>query len=128
MNSVYDEQTTRVKQQYYRSKLYILFDYILRSKGFWDGKDERPYSIDFKSIGLSDILQKDQLINSRLGNGTMSHIQAIQEYEGINEYNARKKLEAVEADMSAGLDNQTTIEGDRINNSLNVNNPFEDLI
>ena len=96
MNAVLDEQTTRVKQQYYKTKFYRLFDFIIISEGFWDGNGERPYDIDFKSIGLSDILQKDTLVNSRLANGTMSRVQAIQEYEGTNEFNAKKELELID--------------------------------
>lgn len=109
MNGILDEQTTRIKQQYYKTKLFRLFDYILIANKLWDPNTDpnRPYDFDFKSIGLADILQKDTLISSRLLNGTMSKIQAIQQYDNLNEFNARKEMEIIqEEQVEYEYDNQ----------------------
>lgn len=112
VNSILDEQTTRVKQQYYKTKIFRLIDYMLIAEGLWDrDKDpKRPYSMDFKSIGLSDILQKDQLINSRLQNGTISRVQAIQEYDGITTANAEKMMVEIDEEIDNRLEETRDLE------------------
>lgn len=129
MNAVLDEQTTRIKQQYYKTKIYRLIDYILISEGLWSGKDERPYDIGFKSIGLSDILQKDQLITSRLQNGTMSRAKAIQEYDNINEFNAQRELDLVDKEIAQNDLKNSGLEGDLDNDTSDiVKEPGKELL
>lgn len=98
VNNVLTEQTTRVKQEYYKTKLLKLFDYVLIHNGLWDGKGIRPYDFDFQSIGMTDIFQKDQIINSRLQNGTMSQVGALQEYDNLDYLTAKKELEQINKD------------------------------
>ncbi|WP_339049000.1 hypothetical protein [Spiroplasma endosymbiont of Colias croceus] len=59
---------------------------------YWDGKGERPYSFKFIPIAMTDQIVQDQIINSRLNNGTMSVSEAIGEYDNIDQLMAEAKL------------------------------------
>ncbi len=56
-----------------------------------------PYGFYFVSSSLVDQMRQNELITARLDNGTMEQIRAITEYDNINELEATKYFEKVEA-------------------------------
>lgn len=94
-NNKYDMETTETKIAYYIPYIMRMIDIWVTYNGFWNGKGERPYSFKFIPIAMTDQIVQDQLINSRLNNGTMSVTEAIGEYDNIDPLMANNKLEEI---------------------------------
>lgn len=94
-NNKNDMETTEFKITHYKQYLYRMFDLWVIYKGHWDGKGERPYSFDFIPIAMTDQMQENELINSRLANGTLSQVEAISIYDKVNKLVAESKFNAI---------------------------------
>lgn len=128
MNNKFDMQTTEVKITHYSTYLYRMFDMLVTSsknengKVYWNGKGERPYSFEFIPIAMVDQLVQDELINSRLNNGTLSVIEAISLYENIDTLMAKQKLENIINEnkfLNKNLGDNTNDNEQRSKNSIN---------
>ncbi|WP_339047049.1 hypothetical protein [Spiroplasma endosymbiont of Colias croceus] len=128
MNNKFDMQTTEVKITHYTTYLYRMFDMLVTSskdengKVYWNGKGERPYSFEFIPIAMVDQLVQDELINSRLNNGTLSVIEAISLYENIDTLMAKQKLEHIIEEskfLNKHLGDNTNDNKQRNENSIN---------
>lgn len=95
MNNRLDSETTAVKQAYRKAKFYKIFDYVFIFYGLWDGKGPRPYSFDFKPAMFVDKLKQNDIINSRLENGTITRVSAIAQLDGISENQAQIILDNI---------------------------------
>ncbi|WP_375318238.1 hypothetical protein [Spiroplasma endosymbiont of Virgichneumon dumeticola] len=89
-NNKFDMETTEIKIAFYSAYFYRIFDLLLISENLWNGIGERPYSFKFIPIAMTD-----QIINSRLNNGTMTVTEAIGEYDNIDQLMAENKLETI---------------------------------
>ncbi|WP_375318326.1 hypothetical protein [Spiroplasma endosymbiont of Virgichneumon dumeticola] len=94
-NNKFDMETTEIKIAFYSAYFYRIFDLLLISKNLWNGIGERPYSFKFIPIAMTDQIVQDQIINSRLNNGTMTVTEAIGEYDNIDQLMAENKLENI---------------------------------
>ncbi|WP_375317888.1 hypothetical protein [Spiroplasma endosymbiont of Virgichneumon dumeticola] len=94
-NNKFDMETTEIKIAFYSAYFYRIFDLLLISENLWNGIGERPYSFKFIPIAMTDQIIQDQIINSRLNNGTMTVSEAIGEYDNIDQLMAENKLENI---------------------------------
>lgn len=94
-NNEFDMETTEIKIAFYSTYFYRIFDLLLISENLWNVNGERPYSFKFIPIAMTDQIVQDQIINSRLNNGTMTIIEAIGEYDNIDQLMAENKLENI---------------------------------
>ncbi|WP_342276433.1 hypothetical protein [Spiroplasma endosymbiont of Nebria brevicollis] len=94
-NNKFDMETTEIKIAFYSAYFYRIFDLLLISENLWNGIGERPYSFKFIPIAMTDQIVQDQIINSRLNNGTMTVSEAIGEYDNIDQLMAENKLENI---------------------------------
>ncbi len=94
-NNKFDMETTEIKIAFYSAYFYRIFDLLLISENLWNGIGERPYSFKFIPIAMTDQIIQDQIINSRLNNGTMTVNEAIGEYDNIDQLMAENKLETI---------------------------------
>ncbi len=100
-NNKYDMETTETKIAHYTPYIYRMLDILVtyskkeNGKNYWNGIGERPYSFKFIPIAMTDQIVQDQIINSRLNNGTMSQEEAIGEYDNIDPLMAENKLENI---------------------------------
>lgn len=95
MNNKFDMETTETKIAHYSVYFYRIFDLLLYLDGKWDGKEDRPYSFKMIPIAMTDQVLQNEIINSRITNGTMSVVEAISEYENINIQQAQDKLDKI---------------------------------
>ncbi|WP_458257818.1 hypothetical protein [Spiroplasma endosymbiont of Dactylopius coccus] len=105
-----------------------MFDMLVTSsknengKVYWNGIGERPYNFEFIPIAMVDQLVQDELINSRLNNGTMSIVEAISLYENIDTLMAKQKLEHIINEnkfLNKHLGDNTNDNEQRSKNSIN---------
>ncbi|WP_375316807.1 hypothetical protein [Spiroplasma endosymbiont of Virgichneumon dumeticola] len=89
-NNKFDMEKTEIKIAFYSAYFYRIFDLLLISENLWNGIGERPYSFKFIPIAMTD-----QIINSRLNNGTMTVSEDIGEYDNIDQLMAENKLENI---------------------------------
>ncbi|WP_375317461.1 hypothetical protein [Spiroplasma endosymbiont of Virgichneumon dumeticola] len=94
-NNKFDMETTEIKIAFYSAYFYRIFDLLLISENLWNGIGERPYSFKFIPIAINDQIIQDQIINSRLNNGTMTVTESIGEYDNIDQLMAENKLENI---------------------------------
>lgn len=108
MNNKSDIETTNVKQAFRRQQYFRLFDLIVIDEfpDLWDEKNsqwkdnERPYDFEFIANGIVDELMQNEIINSRLENGTLSRSMAIQQYEYVDKFIADDLLKDIDKDFN----------------------------
>ncbi|WP_426605487.1 hypothetical protein [Spiroplasma endosymbiont of Glossina fuscipes fuscipes] len=114
MNGKNDIQTTKNKRTLRLPKLYRLFDYIFRDYKKWDNLNDdnpnndnvRPYTIEFIDIDIVDDITQADVIDKRLNNGTITHIEAIHKQDKVTTKKARMMYEKIKTEQKEQLEQE----------------------
>ncbi|WP_424526500.1 hypothetical protein [Spiroplasma endosymbiont of Glossina fuscipes fuscipes] len=114
MNGKNDIQTTKNKRTLRLPKLYRLFDYIFRDYKKWDNLNDdnpnndnvRPYTIEFIDIDIVDDITQADVIEKRLNNGTITHIEAIHKQDKVTTKKARMMYEEIKTEQKEQLEQE----------------------
>ncbi|WP_424526248.1 hypothetical protein [Spiroplasma endosymbiont of Glossina fuscipes fuscipes] len=95
-------------------KLYRLFDYIFRDYKKWDNLNDdnpnndnvRPYTIEFIDIDIVDDITQADVIDKRLNNGTITHIEAIHKQDKVTTKKARMMYEEIKTEQKEQLEQE----------------------
>ncbi|UZQ30850.1 MAG: hypothetical protein OHM56_04920 [Spiroplasma phoeniceum] len=114
MNGKNDLQTTKNKRALRLPKLYRLFDYIFRHYKKWDNLNDdnpnndnvRPYTIEFIDIDIVDDITQADVIDKRISNWTITHVEAINKQYKVTNKKARMMFEEIKTEQKAQLEQE----------------------
>ncbi|WP_338991005.1 hypothetical protein [Spiroplasma endosymbiont of Seladonia tumulorum] len=114
MNNKLDIETTLQKRSLRIPKLYRLFDYIFRHYKKWDNLNDnnpnnnniRPYTLEFIDISMVNEITQSEVIDKRLNNGTIIHIDAIHKQDKVTNKKARMMFEKIKTEQKAQLEQE----------------------
>lgn len=114
MNNKLDIYTTLQKRSLRLPKLYRLFDYIFRHYGKWENLNDndpnndnvRPYTLEFIDISIVNEITQSEVIDRRLNNGTITHIEAIHKQDKVTNKKARMMYEEIKTEQKEQLEQE----------------------
>lgn len=123
MNGKNDLQTTKNKRALRLPKLYRLFDYIFRHYKKWDNLNDdnpnndnvRPYTIEFIDIDIVDDITQSDVIDKRINNGTITHVEAIHKQDKVTNKKARMMFEEIKTEQKEQLEQEISYINDEQN-------------